>query len=120
MKSVVIKLAAVLLLAALLFTLAGCGSSAQQKNDSATNIMAWQFAQGLVRPMTAKPNNTVFPRFEEAFVERNDAGNFIITSYFTTLNEENDPVNYSFTVEAEYQGNDVFREVTVALNKEGQ
>jgi hypothetical protein len=120
MKSTGIRLTATLLLAALLLTLAGCGSSAQKKNDSATNIMAWQFAQGLVRPMTAKPGNTVFPRFEEAFVERDDAGNFIISSYLTTLNEENNPVNYSFTVEAEYLGNDVFREVIVDLNKEQQ
>lgn len=119
MKSLGIRLAVALLLAVLLLTLAGCGSSANT-NDSATNIMAWQFAQGLVRPMTAKPGNTVFPRFEEAFVERDDAGNFIISSYLTTLNEVNNSVNYSFTVEAEYVGNDVFREVTVNLNKEQQ
>ncbi|MBS4029971.1 MAG: hypothetical protein KGZ63_00890 [Clostridiales bacterium] len=119
MKSVVFKLAAALLLAALMLTLSGCGSSVQKKND-ATNIMAWQFAQGLVRPMTAKPSNTVFPRFEEAFVERDAAGNFIISSYLTTLNEENNPVNYRFTVEAEYVGNDVFREVTVEVKKEQQ
>jgi PBP1b-binding outer membrane lipoprotein LpoB len=106
----------ILLLAAL--SISGCsGNTAGARNDEPTDVMAWQFAQGLVRPQVPRAGNATFPRFEGSFVEQNDNGIFVIASYVNTLNSEGAVITYNFIIEAEYVGNDVFQEITVELRK---
>lgn len=104
----------------LLFTLtvAGCGGTRKETiKIEPTEIMAWQFAQGLVKPRVPRQNNATFPRYQSSFVERKDNDTFIINAYVNTSDAQGGTISYFFTVEAEYVGNDVFQETSVELRK---
>lgn len=99
-----------------IFTLtAGCGSKTSA--DEPTEFMVWQFAQGVVRPRVMNPMHTNFPRYSRQYIEKKESNEFVVTAYLNTLNEENNPITYDFTVVARYVGNDVFEEVSVDVKR---
>lgn len=108
-----------LCLVILLTALSGCTGSARGAGpkDDATDFMAWQFAQGVVRQRVPRPNNATYPRFQPSFVERKDDNLFIISSRVNTVNAEGEIISYNFVVEAEYVSKDVFVERSVELRK---
>lgn len=108
-----------LLVVLLVFTLAvlgGCGGSAEPE-DEPTDFMAWQFAQAVTRVQIMRPMNAVYPRYKSEFVQRNEEGQFVITAYVNTLNEENETITYDFTVVANYIGNDMFEESSIDVKR---
>lgn len=115
-KKHLVVLSVMLLLFALV--LSGCsGGQASATVDEPTDMMAWQFAQGLVRPRVPRPSHATFPRYQSSFVERTDDATFRVTSYVNTLDSEGALLTYYFTVTANYLGNDVFEETAVELRK---
>lgn len=109
-------LLAMLLLLSLLA--AGCtGTAGAKQEDKPTDFMAWQFAQGLIKPRLPRPNNATFPRYKSSFVEQNENNNYLISSHVNTMDANGNIISFSFTVEARYVGNDVFEEVSVELRK---
>ncbi|MBS4022163.1 MAG: hypothetical protein KGZ79_07040 [Dethiobacter sp.] len=103
-----------LLLAVVAF--AGCARQVGD-TDEPTEFMAWQFAQGVVRPRVMRPGNAVFPRYSASFIERPGNNEFIITAYLNTLDAQNNTITYDFKAVVKYAGNDMFREVLVEVKK---
>jgi hypothetical protein len=108
---------ALMILLLLALAVSGCGGGPAARQDEPTEMMAWQFAQGLVRPRVPRPGHATFPRYESSFVERKEGRIFWVTSYVNTLDAEGNIISYGFSVEAEYLGKDVFQEVSVELRK---
>ncbi len=110
------KYVAAVLLLLLLWALTGCGGRTQAQQDEPTEFMAWQFAQAIVKQRMVRPNNTVFPRYSYATVER-EGNTFTISSSVTSRDREDNPIGFDFTVVVKYVGNDVFEEVSVKLTQ---
>ena len=117
MKSKAIVFLTITIFLLVAFT-AGCGLNSQDATtDEPTTFMAWQFAQGLVRERVPNPSNATYPRFDSSFIERKDNNVFVIDSHVNTADSKGNIITYSFMVEAEYLGNDVFEEKSVELRK---
>lgn len=114
------KTGTILLLVALaLYVVAaavGCGQG-RTAGDEPTEFMAWQFAQGIVRPRVMRPNTAVFPRYHRDFIERPEKNKFVVTAYVSSQDENNETIIYDFKVVARYIGNDVFQEEAVEIKR---
>lgn len=98
--------------------LTGCATRSAGGKDEATNFMAWQFAQAVVKHRMEQPNKSTFPRYSYATIEK-DGNTFTIKANVYTLDANSDnTVSYDFTVVARYVGSDVFEEVSVELVKD--
>ncbi|MBS4030822.1 MAG: hypothetical protein KGZ63_05295 [Clostridiales bacterium] len=93
--------------------LTGCATRSAKVKDEPTEFMAWQFVQAVVKQRMARPNNTVFPRYNYATIER-DGNTFTVKAYVHTRDND-ETVGLDFTVVVKYLGNDVFDEVSVEL-----
>jgi len=99
----------------LLLLLSGCGR--QEAAQEPSEFMAWSFARGLVRSRLDQPNKAIFPQFAREFVEQPEADLFIVRAHVGAPDENDNMVNFYFTVTAKYLGNQVFQETAVEISR---